>query len=50
MNCIAAVQFLSALHIDKYPVFGLVTDGKKGRLIMALKYAESDTGVRVFSP
>ena len=42
MDCIAAVNFLDALHIDNYPVFGLVTNGKRGRLIVVRKQLEPE--------
>ena len=35
MYLVAAVKFLAALDIYEYPVYGLATEGKIGRLIMA---------------
>ena len=38
MNCVAAIKFLDALHIDQHAVFCLVTDGPKAHLIVAYKH------------
>ena len=43
MYLAAAVKFLAALEIYEFPVYGLVTEGKIGRVIMA--WMSKDTKV-----
>ena len=46
MYCVSAVAFLAAIGITDYPVFGLVTRGTIGAVIMAWRDKQ---GVRYYS-
>ncbi|KIJ61478.1 hypothetical protein HYDPIDRAFT_159531 [Hydnomerulius pinastri MD-312] len=37
MYCVAAVTFLAALGIEEYPVYGLVTNGNVGAVLLSWK-------------
>jgi hypothetical protein len=41
MYCIFGVEFLAALGITDFPVFGVITAGTEGEIIMAWKSSKS---------